>query len=135
ASARRDGGRLWRCHGGRDAAQGRSGRSIGLISVFASAASFVIPSGVEEWSERDERHRRSCREGSGERVGRRTSQSLDYSGGHSASRDVIRSLPVRSAPDLPVHVAASPAAPFSTEPVLSEVEGLDVTSHHSSPSK
>src|SRR5947208_4070167 len=32
---------------------------------------------VEEWSEWDERHRRLRREGSGERVGRRTSQSLD----------------------------------------------------------
>jgi aminopeptidase N len=30
------------------------------------------------------------------------------------SRDLIRSLPVRSAFGLPVHVAASPAAPFST---------------------
>jgi tetratricopeptide (TPR) repeat protein len=29
-------------------------------------------------------------------------------------RDLIRSLPVRSASDLPVYVAASPAAPFST---------------------
>src|SRR5882757_2423878 len=29
-------------------------------------------------------------------------------------RDLIRSLPVRSASGLPVHVAASPAAPFST---------------------
>src|SRR6266478_69648 len=34
-------------------------------------------SGVEEWSERDERHGRLCREGSGERVGRRTS-SIPY---------------------------------------------------------
>src|SRR4029453_10901025 len=42
-------------------------------------------------------------------------------------RDLIRSLPVRSASGLPVHVAAFPAAPFSTEPVLSEVEGLDMT--------
>jgi len=39
-------------------------------------ALFVIPSGVVEWSERGERHRRLRREGSGERVGRRTSQSL-----------------------------------------------------------
>jgi len=30
------------------------------------------------------------------------------------SRDLIRSLPVRSATGLPVHVAASPTAPFST---------------------
>ena len=29
-------------------------------------------------------------------------------------KDLIRSLPVRSASGLPVHVAASPAAPFST---------------------
>jgi hypothetical protein len=29
-------------------------------------------------------------------------------------RDLIRSLAVRSASGLPVHVAASPAAPFST---------------------
>ena len=36
----------------------------------------VIPTEVEEWSERDERHERLCREGSGERVGRRTS-SID----------------------------------------------------------
>jgi len=39
----------------------------------------VIPSEVEEWSEWDERHRRLRRKGSGERVGRRTSQSLDVS--------------------------------------------------------
>ncbi len=37
----------------------------------------VIPSEVGEWSECDERHRRLRREGSSERVGRRTSQSLD----------------------------------------------------------
>jgi hypothetical protein len=42
--------------------------------------SLVIPSEVEEWSEWDERHRRLRREGSGERVGRRPSQSLDLSG-------------------------------------------------------
>jgi hypothetical protein len=42
-------------------------------------------------------------------------------------RDLIRSLPVRSAFGLPVYVAASQAAPFSTEPVLSEVEGLGMT--------
>jgi hypothetical protein len=30
------------------------------------------------------------------------------------SRDLIRSLPVRSTSGLPVYVAASPAAPFST---------------------
>jgi hypothetical protein len=30
------------------------------------------------------------------------------------ARDLIRSLPVRSASDLPVYVAASRAAPFST---------------------
>ena len=42
-------------------------------------------------------------------------------------RDLIRSLPVRSACGLPVHVAASPAAPFSTELVLSEAEGLGMT--------
>jgi hypothetical protein len=29
-------------------------------------------------------------------------------------RDLIRSLPVRSASGLPIYVAASPAAPFST---------------------
>ena len=40
----------------------------------------VIPSEVEEWSEWDERHRRLRREGSGERVGRRPSQSLDLFG-------------------------------------------------------
>jgi len=39
----------------------------------------VIPGEVEEWSEWDERHRRLRREGSGERVGRRASQSLDVS--------------------------------------------------------
>ena len=39
----------------------------------------VIPSEVEEWSEWDERHRRLRREGSGERVGRRPSQSLGIS--------------------------------------------------------
>jgi hypothetical protein len=33
----------------------------------------VIPTGVEEWSEWDERHGPLGREGSGERVGRRTS--------------------------------------------------------------
>src|SRR5438094_1815206 len=56
----------------------RSGRGDRLISFLVTLASFVIPSGVEEWSERDERHRRFCREGSGEGVGRRTSQSLNY---------------------------------------------------------
>jgi hypothetical protein len=44
-------------------------------------ALLVIPSKVEEWSEWDERHRRLRRKGSGERVGRRTSQSLDVSAG------------------------------------------------------
>ena len=38
---------------------------------------FVIPSELEEWSEWDERHGRLRRGGSGERVGRRASQSLD----------------------------------------------------------
>src|SRR5438132_10631285 len=37
----------------------------------------VIPTEVEEWSEWDERHGRLRREGSGERVGRRTS-SISY---------------------------------------------------------
>src|SRR5205809_6587757 len=32
----------------------------------------------------------------------------------SIARDLIRSLPVRSTSGLPVYVAASPAAPFST---------------------
>jgi len=36
-------------------------------------------------------------------------------------------MPVRSAFGLPVHVAASLAAPFSTKLVLSEVEGLGMT--------
>ncbi len=49
--------------------------------------------------------------------------SLDY----ERMRDLIRSLPVRSAFGLPVYVAASQAAPFSTEPVLSEVERLGMT--------
>src|SRR5438034_7532525 len=48
---------------------------------------FVIPSKVEEWSERDERHGRLCRDGSGERVGRRTS-SISY----CSSRGVSTSL-------------------------------------------
>ena len=42
-------------------------------------------------------------------------------------RDLIRSRPIRSAFGLPIHVAAPRAAPFSTEPVLSEVEGLGMT--------
>jgi len=32
----------------------------------------------------------------------------------AGSRDLIRALPVRSTSGLPVYVAASPAAPFST---------------------
>jgi hypothetical protein len=39
---------------------------------------FVIPSEVEEWSEWDERHGPLGREGSGERVGRRTSSIAYY---------------------------------------------------------
>jgi glycine/D-amino acid oxidase-like deaminating enzyme len=62
----------------------------------------VILSEVEEWSEWDERHRRLGREGSGERVGRRMSQSRG------------QSLEVTSRDP-------------STEPVLSEVEGLGMT--------
>jgi len=42
-------------------------------------------------------------------------------------RDLIRSVPVRSACGLPVYIAAFLAAPFSTEPVLSNVEGLGMT--------
>src|SRR5881227_3826467 len=48
-----------------------NGRFVGPVPFL------VIPGEVEEWSEWDERHRRLRREGSGERVGRRTSQSLD----------------------------------------------------------
>jgi hypothetical protein len=39
---------------------------------------FVIPSEVKEWSEWDERHGWLCREGSGERVGKRTSSISNY---------------------------------------------------------
>ncbi len=49
----------------------------------------VIPSEVEEWSEWDERHERLRREGSGERVGRRTS-SIDSN--CEIFRDVSTSL-------------------------------------------
>jgi hypothetical protein len=53
--------------------------ALGFVArtCFRDACSLVIPNEVEEWSERGERHRRLRREGSGERVGRRTSQSLD----------------------------------------------------------
>jgi hypothetical protein len=42
---------------------------------------------------------------------------------------LIRSLPLRSASGLPVYVAASRTAPFSTlaQFTLSEVEGLEMT--------
>jgi hypothetical protein len=45
-----------------------------MLAAKSSDLSFRAKrSVVEEWSERDERHGRVCREGSGERVGRRTS--------------------------------------------------------------
>jgi hypothetical protein len=44
----------------------------------ARSRQILIPSEVEEWSEWDERHGRKCREGSGERVGRRTSSISNY---------------------------------------------------------
>jgi len=43
------------------------------------------------------------------------------------SRELIRSLPDRTAFGLPVYVAASQAAPFSPERALSEVEALGMT--------
>src|SRR5947207_9106492 len=52
-------------------------RSPTIAKAAAPDTFLVIPSEVQEWSEWDERHRRLRREGSGERVGRRTSQSLN----------------------------------------------------------
>ncbi len=43
-----------------------------------ASAIYVIPTEVEEWSEWHERHGRFRREGSGERVGRRTSSISNY---------------------------------------------------------
>src|SRR5213593_194128 len=49
-----------------------------MVAAKSSDLSFRAKRSVaEEWSERDERHGRLCREGSGERIGRRTS-SISY---------------------------------------------------------
>ncbi|PYK10411.1 MAG: hypothetical protein DME65_10090 [Verrucomicrobia bacterium] len=47
--------------------------------VIAGHFAFCRSERSEEWSESDERHGRECREGSGERVGRRTSSISDQS--------------------------------------------------------
>src|SRR5260370_4356333 len=46
--------------------------------------------------------------------------------GHVTSRDLIRSLPARVASGLPVYVAASAAAPFSTPLEMTSTHGVAI---------
>ncbi len=56
---------------------------------------FVIPTELEEWSDWEERHGRLRREGSGERVGRRTS-SISYFSMTKTTEKIIVALDVAS---------------------------------------
>ncbi|HXM75025.1 MAG TPA: orotidine-5'-phosphate decarboxylase [Chthoniobacterales bacterium] len=65
------------------------------IAIVMSNREFVIPTELEEWSDWEERHGRLRREGSGERVGRRTS-SISYFSMTKTTEKIIVALDVAS---------------------------------------
>ena len=68
---------------------------MAYIAIVMSNREFVIPTEVEEWSDWEERHGRLRREGSGERVGRRTS-SISYFSMTKTTEKIIVALDVAS---------------------------------------